>query len=81
MLTPVFKKSKHVGTVEFLTTLAFGFVGLTIVILEDFPKSFVWLFSPLCQCTFLVGIAQVSKVFHLLHIVVCSLIGTLASLV
>ncbi|XP_077184465.1 cholesterol transporter ABCA5 [Paroedura picta] len=59
MLTPLFKKSKHVGTVEFLTTLAFGFVGLTIVILEDFPKSFVWLLSPLCQCTFLVGIAQV----------------------
>ncbi|KAL8163511.1 UNVERIFIED_CONTAM: ATP-binding cassette sub- A member 5 [Gekko kuhli] len=59
MLTPLFKKSKHVGTVESLTTLAFGFVGLTIVILEDFPKSFVWLLSPLCQCTFLVGIAQV----------------------
>lgn len=59
MLTPLFKKSKHVGTVEFLTTLAFGFMGLTIVILEDFPKSFVWLLSPLCQCTFLVGIAQV----------------------
>ncbi|XP_048344338.1 cholesterol transporter ABCA5 isoform X1 [Sphaerodactylus townsendi] len=59
MLTPLFKKSKHIGTIEFLTTLAFGFVGLTIVILEDFPKSFVWLLSPLCQCTFLVGIAQV----------------------
>ncbi|XP_062976125.1 cholesterol transporter ABCA5 [Elgaria multicarinata webbii] len=59
MLTPLFKKSKHVGTVEFLSTLAFGFVGLSIVLLEDFPKSFVWLLSPLCQCTFLVGIAQV----------------------
>uniref|UniRef100_A0A8D0BD66 Cholesterol transporter ABCA5 n=1 Tax=Salvator merianae TaxID=96440 RepID=A0A8D0BD66_SALMN len=59
MLTPLFKKSKHIGTVEFLTTLAFGFVGLTIVLLEDFPKSFVWLLSPLCQCTFLVGVAQV----------------------
>lgn len=61
MLTPLFKRSKHVGTVEFLSTLAFGFVGLTIVLLEDFPKSFVWFLSPLCQCTFLVGVAQVSK--------------------
>uniref|UniRef100_A0A6J0THA1 Cholesterol transporter ABCA5 isoform X1 n=2 Tax=Pogona vitticeps TaxID=103695 RepID=A0A6J0THA1_9SAUR len=59
MLTPLFKRSKHVGTVEFLSTLAFGFVGLTIVLLEDFPKSFVWFLSPLCQCTFLVGVAQV----------------------
>uniref|UniRef100_A0A8C9FCC6 Cholesterol transporter ABCA5 n=1 Tax=Pavo cristatus TaxID=9049 RepID=A0A8C9FCC6_PAVCR len=59
MLTPLFKKSKHVGIVEFLATLAFGFVGLNIVLLEDFPKSFVWLFSPLCQCSFLIGIAQV----------------------
>ncbi|XP_074871096.1 cholesterol transporter ABCA5 isoform X2 [Carettochelys insculpta] len=59
MLTPLFKKSKHVGIVEFLATLAFGFVGLAIVLLEDFPKSFVWLLSPLCQCTFLIGIAQV----------------------
>uniref|UniRef100_A0A670I6R1 Cholesterol transporter ABCA5 n=1 Tax=Podarcis muralis TaxID=64176 RepID=A0A670I6R1_PODMU len=59
MLTPLFKKSKYVGTVEFLTTLAFGFVGLAIVLLEDFPKSYVWLLSPLCQCTFLVGVAQV----------------------
>ncbi|XP_067403405.1 cholesterol transporter ABCA5 isoform X2 [Emydura macquarii macquarii] len=59
MLTPLFKKSKHVGIVEFLATLAFGFVGLTIVLLEDFPKSFVWILSPLCQCTFLIGIAQV----------------------
>ncbi|XP_066474234.1 cholesterol transporter ABCA5-like isoform X2 [Tiliqua scincoides] len=59
MLTPLFKKSKHVGTVEFLATLAFGFVGLAIVLLEEFPKSFVWLLSPLCQCTFLVGVAQV----------------------
>uniref|UniRef100_A0A8C8RLJ2 Cholesterol transporter ABCA5 n=1 Tax=Pelusios castaneus TaxID=367368 RepID=A0A8C8RLJ2_9SAUR len=59
MLTPLFRKSKHVGVVEFLATLAFGFVGLTIVLLEDFPKSFVWILSPLCQCTFLIGIAQV----------------------
>ncbi|XP_034959956.1 cholesterol transporter ABCA5 isoform X2 [Zootoca vivipara] len=59
MLTPLFKKSKYIGTVEFLTTLAFGFVGLTVVLLEDFPKSYVWLLSPLCQCTFLVGVAQV----------------------
>uniref|UniRef100_A0A8D0H344 Uncharacterized protein n=1 Tax=Sphenodon punctatus TaxID=8508 RepID=A0A8D0H344_SPHPU len=59
MLTPLFKKSKYVGIVEFFATLAFGFVGLSIVLLEDFPKSFVWILSPLCQCTFLVGIAQV----------------------
>uniref|UniRef100_A0A674JXH0 Cholesterol transporter ABCA5 n=1 Tax=Terrapene triunguis TaxID=2587831 RepID=A0A674JXH0_9SAUR len=59
MLTPLFKKSKHVGIVEFLATLAFGFVGLTIVLLDGFPKSFVWILSPLCQCTFLIGIAQV----------------------
>ncbi|CAM5096965.1 unnamed protein product [Natator depressus] len=59
MLTTLFKKSKHVGVVEFLATLAFGFVGLTIVLLDDFPKSFVWTLSPLCQCTFLIGIAQV----------------------
>ncbi|XP_051851181.1 cholesterol transporter ABCA5 [Antechinus flavipes] len=59
MLTPLFKKSKHVGIVEFLATVAFGFVGLLIVLLEDFPKSLVWLFSPFCQCTFLIGIAQV----------------------
>ncbi|XP_034268593.1 cholesterol transporter ABCA5-like isoform X1 [Pantherophis guttatus] len=59
MLTPLFKKSKHVGTVEFLSTLAFGIVGLTIFLVEDIPKSFVWLVSPLCQCTFLIGVAQV----------------------
>ncbi|KAJ7401602.1 ATP binding cassette subfamily A member 5 [Pitangus sulphuratus] len=59
MLTPLFKKSKHVGIVEFLATLAFGFVGLNIVLLEDFPKSFVWFLSPLCQCSFLIGVAQV----------------------
>ncbi|NXV45686.1 ABCA5 protein, partial [Uria aalge] len=59
MLTPLFKKSKHVGIVEFLATLVFGFVGLNIVLLEDFPKSFVWVFSPLCQCSFLIGVAQV----------------------
>ncbi|XP_068769447.1 cholesterol transporter ABCA5 isoform X2 [Struthio camelus] len=59
MLTPLFKKSKNVGIVEFLATLAFGFVGLYIVLLEDFPKSSVWILSPLCQCTFLIGIAEV----------------------
>lgn len=61
MLTPLFKKSKHVGIVEFLATLAFGFVGLNIVLLEDFPKSFVWVLSPLCQCSFLIGVAQVKN--------------------
>ncbi|XP_055982942.1 cholesterol transporter ABCA5 [Sorex fumeus] len=59
MLTPLFKKSKHVGIVEFLVTVAFGFVGLLIVLMENFPRSLVWLFSPFCQCTFLIGIAQV----------------------
>ncbi|KAK7822634.1 hypothetical protein U0070_001982 [Myodes glareolus] len=59
MLTPLFKKSKHVGVAEFFFTVAFGFVGLLIVLVESFPRSLVWLFSPLCQCTFLIGIAQV----------------------
>ncbi|XP_033703106.1 cholesterol transporter ABCA5 isoform X2 [Tursiops truncatus] len=59
MLTPLFKKSKHVGIVEFLVTVALGFVGLLIVLVESFPKSLVWLLSPFCQCTFLIGIAQV----------------------
>ncbi|XP_026936312.1 cholesterol transporter ABCA5 isoform X2 [Sagmatias obliquidens] len=59
MLTPLFKKSKHVGIVEFLVTVALGFVGLSIVLVESFPKSLVWLLSPFCQCTFLIGIAQV----------------------
>ncbi|XP_012517680.1 PREDICTED: ATP-binding cassette sub-family A member 5 [Propithecus coquereli] len=59
MLTPLFKKSKHVGIVEFFVTVAFGFVGLLIVLMESFPKSLVWIFSPFCQCTFLIGIAQV----------------------
>lgn len=59
MLTPLFKKSKHVGIVEFLVTVAFGFVGLLIVLMESFPPSLVWLLSPFCQCTFLIGIAQV----------------------
>uniref|UniRef100_A0A8D2BEU3 Cholesterol transporter ABCA5 n=1 Tax=Sciurus vulgaris TaxID=55149 RepID=A0A8D2BEU3_SCIVU len=59
MLTPLFKKSKHVGIVEFFITVAFGFVGLLIVLMESFPKSLVWLLSPFCQCTFLIGIAQV----------------------
>ncbi|KAM6163045.1 cholesterol transporter ABCA5 [Rhynchocyon petersi] len=59
MLTPLFKKSKHVGIVEFLVTVAFGFIGLLIVLMESFPKQLVWLFSPFCHCTFLIGIAQV----------------------
>ncbi|TKC49185.1 hypothetical protein EI555_000338 [Monodon monoceros] len=59
MLTPLFKKSKHVGIVEFLVTVSLGFVGLLIVLVESFPKSLVWLLSPFCQCTFLIGIAQV----------------------
>ncbi|XP_006886314.1 PREDICTED: ATP-binding cassette sub-family A member 5 isoform X1 [Elephantulus edwardii] len=61
MLTPLFKKSKHVGIVEFLVTVAFGFVGLLIVLMEGFPRSLVWLLSPFCQCTFLIGIAQVMQ--------------------
>lgn len=68
MLTPLFKKSKHVGIVEFLVTVAFGFLGLLIVLLESFPKSLVWLLSPFCQCTFLIGIAQVGDIFILLSL-------------
>ena len=63
MLTPLFKKSKHVGIVEFLLTVAFGFVGLLIVLMESFPRSLVWLLSPFCQSTFLIGVAQVREVF------------------
>ncbi|OWK13940.1 hypothetical protein Celaphus_00001682, partial [Cervus elaphus hippelaphus] len=59
MLTPLFKKSKHVGIVEFLVTVAFGFVGLLVVLMESFPRSLVWLLSPFCQCTFLIGVTQV----------------------
>lgn len=70
MLTPLFKKSKHVGIVEFLVTVAFGFVGLLIVLVESFPKSLVWLLSPFCQCTFLIGIAQVGGIFMLLSLTV-----------
>lgn len=73
MLTPLFKKSKHVGIVEFLVTVAFGFVGLLIVLMESFPKSLVWLFSPFCQCTFLIGIAQVGNIFILLSLNIFSL--------
>lgn len=65
MLTPLFKKSKHVGIVEFFVTVAFGFVGLLIVLMESFPKSLVWLLSPFCQCTFLIGIAQVGNILIL----------------
>ncbi|MEE6506940.1 hypothetical protein FKM82_007908 [Ascaphus truei] len=59
MLTPLFKKSKQVGVVEFLSTLVFGCVGLFIVLEEDFPKSFVWFLSPFCHCTFVIGVAQI----------------------
>uniref|UniRef100_A0A8I4A120 ATP binding cassette subfamily A member 5 n=1 Tax=Callithrix jacchus TaxID=9483 RepID=A0A8I4A120_CALJA len=59
MLTPLFKKSKHAGIVEFFVTVAFGFIGLMIILIESFPKSLVWLFSPFCHCTFVIGIAQV----------------------
>ncbi|XP_023067719.1 ATP-binding cassette sub-family A member 5 isoform X2 [Piliocolobus tephrosceles] len=59
MLTPLFKKSKHVGIVEFFITVAFGFIGLMIILIESFPKSLVWLFSPFCHCTFVIGVAQV----------------------
>ncbi|KAF7235415.1 ATP-binding cassette sub-family A member 5, partial [Varanus komodoensis] len=59
MLTSIFKKSAHAGSAQYFTTVAFGAVGLAIVLLEDFPRSFVWSLSPLCECTFLVGIAQV----------------------
>ena len=65
MLTPLFKKSKHVGIAEFLVTVAFGFVGLLVVLVESFPRSLVWLLSPFCQCTFLIGVAQVREVFRL----------------
>ncbi|XP_078240467.1 cholesterol transporter ABCA5 [Pogona vitticeps] len=59
MLTSIFKKSSYAGSAQYFTTVAFGAVGLTIVLVEDFPKSFVWSLSPLCECTFLVGVAQV----------------------
>ncbi|XP_062976127.1 cholesterol transporter ABCA5-like [Elgaria multicarinata webbii] len=59
MLTSIFKKSTHAGSAQYFTTVVFGAVGLTIVLVDDFPKSFVWSLSPLCECTFLVGVAQV----------------------
>ncbi|XP_062827238.1 cholesterol transporter ABCA5 isoform X2 [Anolis carolinensis] len=59
MLTSIFKKSTYAGSVQYFATLAFGILGLTVVLVEDFPKSFMWSLSPLCECTFLVGIAQV----------------------
>nr|XP_060619019.1 cholesterol transporter ABCA5-like isoform X1 [Anolis sagrei ordinatus] len=59
MLTSIFKKSTYAGTVQYFATLAFGILGLTVVLAEDFPKSFVWSLSPLCECIFLVGVAQV----------------------
>ncbi|XP_015665849.1 ATP-binding cassette sub-family A member 5 [Protobothrops mucrosquamatus] len=59
MLTSLFKKSSNAGSAQYFTTVAFGAIGVTIVLLQDFPKSFVWSLSPLCECTFLVGVAQV----------------------
>ncbi|XP_066469630.1 cholesterol transporter ABCA5-like [Tiliqua scincoides] len=59
MLTSLFKKSASAGSAQYFSTMAFGCVGLAIVLLEDFPKSFVWSLSALSQCTFLVGVAQV----------------------
>ncbi|KAM8946763.1 cholesterol transporter ABCA5 [Pelodytes ibericus] len=59
MLTPLFKKSKKAGAVGFLATLVLGSVGIFIVLKEDFPKSFVWFFSPFCHCTFMIGVAQI----------------------
>nr|XP_033818311.1 ATP-binding cassette sub-family A member 5 isoform X2 [Geotrypetes seraphini] len=59
MLTPIFKNSAYVGTVEIVATIVFGGAGLLIVLVEDFPKAFVWLLSPICHCTFVVGVAQV----------------------
>ncbi|CAH2291410.1 ATP-binding cassette sub-family A member 5 [Pelobates cultripes] len=59
MLTPLFKKAKQAGAVGFLATLVLGSVGIFIVLKEDFPKSFVWFFSPFCHCTFMIGVAQI----------------------
>ncbi|KAG8446452.1 hypothetical protein GDO86_014056 [Hymenochirus boettgeri] len=59
MLAPLFKNSKRAGAVVFLSTLVLGALGIFIVLKGDFPKSFVWFFSPFCQCTFMIGIAQV----------------------
>uniref|UniRef100_A0A8C5QZ00 ATP binding cassette subfamily A member 5 n=1 Tax=Leptobrachium leishanense TaxID=445787 RepID=A0A8C5QZ00_9ANUR len=59
MLTPLFKKAKQAGAVGFLATLFLGSVGIFIVLKEDFPKSFVWFFSPFCHCTFMIGVAQI----------------------
>ncbi|XP_075072972.1 cholesterol transporter ABCA5 [Mixophyes fleayi] len=59
MLTPLFKKAKQAGGIAFLVTLVLGSLGIFIVLKEDFPKSFVWFFSPFCQCTFMIGIAQI----------------------
>ncbi|KAM4691856.1 cholesterol transporter ABCA5 [Rhinophrynus dorsalis] len=59
MLTPLFKKARRAGTFVFLVTLVLGALGVFIALKEDFPKSFVWFFSPFCQCTFMIGIAQV----------------------
>uniref|UniRef100_A0A670I3S0 ABC transporter domain-containing protein n=1 Tax=Podarcis muralis TaxID=64176 RepID=A0A670I3S0_PODMU len=59
LLTSLFKKVNYAGSAQFFTTVAFGAVGLSIALLEDFPKSFVWSLSPLCECPFLIGVVQV----------------------
>ncbi|XP_040186968.1 ATP-binding cassette sub-family A member 5 [Rana temporaria] len=59
MLTPLFKKAKQAGGIAFLSTLLLSALGIFIVLKEDFPKSFVWFLSPFCQCTFMIGTAQV----------------------
>lgn len=72
MLTSLFKKSSNAGSAQYFTTVAFGAIGVTIVLLQDFPKSFVWSLSPLCECTFLVGVAQVSKAYYWLVTIICN---------
>ncbi|XP_053149562.1 cholesterol transporter ABCA5-like isoform X2 [Hemicordylus capensis] len=59
MLTSLFKKSTNAGSVQYFTTIAFGSVGLAVIMLKEFTMSFVWLLSPLCQCIFLLGVEQV----------------------
>ncbi|XP_060127944.1 cholesterol transporter ABCA5 isoform X1 [Zootoca vivipara] len=59
LLTSLFKKVNYAGSAQFFTTVAFGAVGLSIALLEDFPKYFVWSLSPLCECPFLIGVVQV----------------------
>ncbi|XP_053309021.1 cholesterol transporter ABCA5 [Spea bombifrons] len=59
MLTPLFKRAKQAGAMGFMATMILGFIGIFIVMKEDFPKSFVWFFSPFCPCTFMIGVAQI----------------------